>query len=40
MNGLNSSGSELDREVGSCEHDDKSLGSVQGREFLDWLSDY
>jgi hypothetical protein len=25
---------------GSCEHDNKPLGSIKIREFLDWLSDY
>jgi hypothetical protein len=24
--------------AGSCEHNNKPLGSIKGREFLDWLS--
>jgi len=26
--------------LGSCEHDNELVGSIKGREFLDYLSDY
>jgi hypothetical protein len=26
--------------AGCCEHDNEPLGSVQGGEFFDWLSDF
>jgi hypothetical protein len=34
------SGSEQGPVVGSCEQNNEPLGSIKGREFLDYLSDY
>jgi hypothetical protein len=38
--GLDESGSGEGPVVGSCGNANESLGSIKGREFLDYLSDY
>jgi hypothetical protein len=38
--GLDTFGSEYRPVAGSCEHDNEPLGSIKGREFLEWLSNY
>jgi hypothetical protein len=37
--GLDSSGSGQGPVAGSCEHSNEALGSIKGKEFLDYLND-
>jgi len=37
--GLDASGSGHGSVSGYCEHSHEFMGSIKGREFLDWLSD-
>jgi hypothetical protein len=38
--GLDLSDSEYDTVAGSCEHDNKTSGSIKGREFIEQRNDY